>query len=819
MSLRINSTISLFWEDLCFGTRVLRRSPGFTAAAVATLALSIGATSAVFSIINAVMLRPLPYPEPQQLMVMWGTYKRPVSSDRAPVFDGARNKTMVPSDVPERWRELSMSFDSIAVYRGWSFNVMAGSDPERVQSGLVSADFFACLQVPPLIGRTFQASEMEPGNDRVVVLGNSYWRRRFGSDPGVIGQTLRLDGVLHTIIGVMPQGFQTILPFIQPDIDLWAPISCEYSEKRHWTIVTAIGRLKVDFSQQQAQSEMQEICRQLEPEGRKFQDRGVNLVRLDQEVVSDSRRGLFIAFGAVGCVLLIACANLAGLLLAHTRAREKEIGIRTALGATRGRILAQFLTECLLLSAAGGVGGLLLVSWIVRAFVLLQPGDIPRISQANTDTTVLLFGIGLSAVTSILFGLLPAVQSSKMNVIDSLKGTPQKPGRGAFVLKSRRVLLILEIGLTVMLLVGTGLLLRSFALLKSVDPGFQTDGLLTMMIPLPETSYSTQREQAEFVRVLLERAQGLPTVESAAVSNSLPMQNRYLFSMQFDIVGRQLPDDTSIAVRAVSPGYFGTMRIKLLEGRDFSVADEGKEDTAIVNWETAERYWHGSDPIGQQIVLGKGKPRTIIGVVSNVRSNSPDIDPETEVYLPFAEQPARYIGLVLRSSDELRPLAPAVGALVRDIDRNQPVTDISTMNDVLGEFFARPRFNLVLLGWFAALALALAIIGIYAVVSHSVTQRTKEIGIRIALGAQRRNVLFLFMRDGAFVAVVGIFLGLMGALATVRLLEALLFGIAPQDGITLAAVASMFLAVCLAASYFAARRAMKVDPIVALRHE
>lgn len=819
MSFQAKKTLWFLWEDLKFGSRILRKSPAFTAAAVTTLALSIGVTSAVFSIINSVMLQPLPYHEPQRLMVMWGTDKRPPSPDGVSVSEIDRNKMMVRSDVPERWSQVSRSFDEIATYRGWSFNVTVGDAPERVESGLVSADFFSCLRVPPALGRTFEPAEMDPGNDHVVVLGYSFWRRRFGSGVNAVGQTIRIDGVLHTVIGVMPESFRTILPFIRPNVDLWAPISREYRDKRRWSIVTAIGRLKPGVSQQQAQFEMDEISRQLEPEGRKFQDRGVNLVRLDREVVSGSRHGLLVVFGAVGCVLLIACANLAGLLLAHTRSREKEIAIRSALGATRGRILTQFLTECLLLSTMGGVGGLLLATWIARAFVLLEPGDIPRIDQVHTDGAVFLFGIALSVVSGVLFGLIPAVQSSRVNFAGSLKRTSHKTGRGRLGLNPRRLLLIVEVGLTMMLLAGTGLLLRSFALLKAVDPGFQTDGLLAMMIPLPETSYSTPKAQAEFARELLERAQLIPNVESVAISNSLPMQNRFLFGMHLAIEGRKLPEDTTIAVRAVSAGYFRTMRIPFIRGRDFSPADEGKEDTAVVNRETADRFWAGSDPIGQRLVLENGKPRTIVGVVSNVKSGSPDADSEIEVYLPFVEEPAPYLGLVVRSAGDPRTLASSVSAAVRAIDPNQPVAEVAGMRETLGEFFARPRFNLVLLGSFAALALTLSLIGIYAVISHSVTQRTNEIGIRIALGAQRRNVLFLFLRDGALVAVAGISIGLIGALAATRLLTAMLFGIAPQDGVTFAAVSLMFLIICLSASYFPARRALKVDPIVALRHE
>ena len=810
---------SHLWEDLRFGIRILRKSPGFSAAAVATLALSIGATSAVFSIINAVMLRPLPYAEPRQLLVIWGTDKRLVPADSPPVPDHIRNKAMVSSDVAQRWRELSQSFDHIAWYRGWNFNATVGGNPDRVQSGLVSSEFFTCLRGSTVLGRTFAASEMEPGNDQVVVLENTFWRRRFGSDQNVIGQTILLDGVSHTVIGVMAEDFRTILPHILPDVDLWAPVSREYRGTRRWSVVTVIGRLKPGVAEQQARSEMEAISEQLESEGRKFKDRGVNLVRLDREMVSESRQGLLIVFGAVACVLLIACANLAGLLLAHTLEREKEIGIRMALGATRGRILRQLLTECLLLSAIGGAAGLVLSTWLARAIVAMQPADIPRLDSVSTDTSVLLFGFGLSLLTGILFGLLPALQFSRASVVGTLKKSSRQARRGRLPLTPRNLLLVVEVGLTVMLLIGTGLLVRSFASLKSVDPGFRAEGLLAMIVPLSETSYSSPGQQAEFARELLDRTQAIPSVEAAAVSNSLPMQNTYILIMPLQIEGRQLPEDTTASVRAVSRDYFSTMQVPLLRGRDFSHADEGHNNVAIINRETAERFWPGSDPIGMRLVLGKEEPRTIVGIVGNVTSSSLDAGPETELYLPFAEEPARYVGLVLRSSGDPQLLAATVKAVVRQIDATQPITKIATMQEMIEEFLDRPRFNFTLFGAFAALALTLSIVGICAVVSHSVTRRTHEIGIRMALGAQRRNVLLLFMRDGVFVAVAGIALGLMGAAATTRLLSTMLFGIPPEDGATFVAVSTVLLVVCLAATYVPARRAMNVDPMLALRHE
>lgn len=810
---------SLFWADIRFGLRILRKSRGFSAAAVAMLALSIGATSAVFSIINAVMLRPLPYQEPQQLMVIWGTDKRPLPPDSPPVPDRLRNKTMVASDIAERWRESSQSFDQIAWYRPWSFNATTAGDPERVKSGLVSAEFFKCLRAATVLGRTFAASEIEPGNDQVVVLGNSFWRNHFGADQNVVGKTIQLDGVSHTVIGVMAQNFRTILPYFDADVDLWAPISREYKGKRRWSIVTAIGRLKSSIPQERAQSEMEAISKQLESEGRKFQDRGVNLVRLDREMVSDSKQALLIVFGAVACVLLIACANLAGLLLTHTLEREKEIGIRTALGATRGRILRQLLTECLLLSAIGGVAGIVLSTWLARVIVSMQPADIPRLDSVSTDTSVLLFGLGLSALASILFGFLPVLQFSRASIIDALTKRSRESRRSRLPLTPRNLLLVVEVGLTVMLLIGTGLLVRSFASLRTVDPGFRPEGLLTMVVPLSEASYSNPSQQAEFARELLERVQAMPSVESAAVSNSLPMQNTFMLLMPFQIEGRQLPADTRASVRAVSADYFRTMQIPLLRGRDFSPADAGHKEVAIINREMAEHFWPGSDPTGMRIVLGKAESRTIVGVVGDVKSASLDTDAETELYLPFAEQPAPSVGLVLRSSGDPQLLAANIRKAVRQIDANQPITQVATMQEMIEEFFDRPRFNFTLFGSFAAFALTLSIVGIYAMVSHSVARRTHEIGIRMALGAQRRNVLFLFMRDGAFVAMAGIALGLTGAMATARLLASMLFGIPPLDAVTFAAVSIALLVVCLAATYFPARRATKVDPLIALRYE
>ena len=650
-------------------------------------------------------------------------------------------------------------------------------------------------------------------------LGNSFWRNHFGSDQNVIGKTVQLDDVSHTVIGVLAEDFQTLLPYSDSNVDLWAPISREYKGKRRWSIVTVIGRLKSGVPPERAQSEMDAISKQLESEGRRFQDRGVNLVRLDREMVADSKQALLIVFGAVAAVLLIACANLAGLLLAHTLERKREIGIRTALGATRGRILRQLLTECLLLSAIGGVTGIVLSIWLARVIVSLQPADIPRLDSVSPDANVLLFGLGLSVLTTILFGLLPVLQFSQTNLTDSLRRSVREPRQRRLPLTPRNLLLVGEIGLTVILLVSTGLLVRSFGSLRKVDPGFKAERLLTMVIPLSESSYSTPAQQAKFANRLLERVQAIPSVESVAVSNSLPMQNTFILTMPLQIEGRGLSAETSVAVRAVSDDYFRTMQIPLLRGRDFTSADAGHKNVVIINRELAERIWRGSDPVGMRIVLEKSEPRTIIGVAGDVKSVSLDTDTETEIYLPFVEQTASSVGLVLRSSGDPQLLVANIQTAVREIDPHQPISEVATMQKMIDEFLERPRFNFMLFGSFAGLALILSIVGIYALVSHSVARRTHEIGIRMALGSPRRSVLFLFMRDGAFIAIAGIALGLIGASATSGLLANMLFGIPPKDGLTFVVVSIALLVVCLAATYFPARRATKVDPLIALRYE
>ena len=801
-------------QDLLHACRLIRRYPASSIAAIAILALSIGATTAIFSAVNAVMLRPLPYAEPHRLVVMWGTDRRRLdslsqrSADLLP-----RNRMLANTIHAERWLALSRSFDKIGWYRSWSFTLTGLGEPERIPSALVSADFFACLGIPTMLGRTFVQAEISPGSDTVVVLSERLWRSRFQSDRQVIGKTIVLDGVTRTIIGVMPRDFRPIAPYIASDTDIYAPISQDF-RGRNWSIVTVIARLKSGVWLVQAQAEMDAIAKGLESEGRLFQGRGVNLVPLERETGYRERPALLIFLGAAGCVLLLACANLAGLTLSRMGARGREIALRTALGAGRSRVARQLLTESLLIAFAGGALGLLLSQLIARTFVSLSPVRIQRLDEVQADATVFLFVLAASGLAGVLIGLWPAIWYSCPDANGVLKGGGSREGR----LISRRLLVAGQVALASLLLIGTGLLLRSFALLKAVDPGFAPERLLTVNIRLPESEYGTPQQQASFATNLAERVCLIPSVRSAAVSNSLPLSFYFTVSARIQIEGRQIPEaESGIYLRAVSPGYFRTMGIPLVRGRDFVESDQGRFDAVIVNQTAANHFWPGEDPLGRRI-LGD-KPRTVVGVVADIKDEGPARAAAREMYLPFAEQPAPYLGLAVRTSGDPRQAVAGIRAVVRSMDPNQPIDNPSTMQDALDQQVAQPRFNLLLIGTFAALALVLATIGIYGVVSTSAAQRTREIGIRVALGAESRKVMRMFLAEGALLAAAGLAAGVAVSLGATRVLRSYLFEVSPHDGLTYAAVSVVLFAVCLLATYVPARRAARSDPMSALRHE
>ena len=810
-----------FLQDLRFAGRTLLKSRGFTLAALLTLALGIGANSAIFSVINAVMLQPLPYPEPGRLVVMWGTDNRPLDALMQPAAKQLpRNKTLVISSLIERWRELNASFENVAYYRGWIFSLTGAGEPERILAGLVSASFFATLKVAPALGRTFLREEQEPGKDRVVVLGHGLWQRRFAADPGIIGRTITLDGVSHTVLGVLPAGFQVMLPYMGGAVDLWAPISHNFTPKTRWEVCTAIGRLKPGVHIRQAQAEMDTISKRLETENRRNVGRGVNLVPLDEQIVGEIRPALLILFGAVGCVLLIGCANLANLMLARTAARHKEIAVRTVLGAGRTRLVRQLLTESVLLALAGGALGLLLSSWIVRLIVVLHPGHIPRLAEVHADTRVFAFCLAISILTGIVFGLLPAWQFSKPDVNQALKEGGGRAGGGSRSRHWRNVLVAAEVALALVLLTGAGLLLRSFILMKAVDPGFLPENLLAMSITLPESTYREPQQRVAFVERVLERVRGLPAVQHAAFSNSLPMASGFSLTMDFTIEGRQTTGERlSVFVRAVTADYFRTLGIALLKGRFFTEADSSRADAVIINQAMARRYWGQQDPVGQRLNFEGKKSREIIGVVADVKNLGLESGTGMETYMPFSEAAYPYLGLAVRTASDPMRVAAAIRSEVQAVDRNLPLASVMSMQQILNARVARPRFNLVLLGSFAGVALLLAAVGIYGVISYSVTQRTHEIGVRMAMGAQPADVLRQVAGHGMLPVLAGVLIGLGMSLAATRLLTSFLFGIRPNDATTFAGVSLLVVAVAFLASYFPARRATRVDPLDALRYE
>jgi putative ABC transport system permease protein len=773
-------------------------------AALVTIALGIASASATFSVINAVMLRPLPYAAPDRLVVVWR-----VDSSR---------QTPVRTDLAEDWRGLSRSFDRIGWYRAWMLNVSGTGEPQRIASAAVSADLFTCLGTAPALGRLFLQNDMYPGSDHVAILSDSLWRRMFASDPRTVGKTVRLDGEPHTVIGVMPTGFQYLLPNSLPDTELWVPISRAYRPRRPWTVATAVGRLKPGVSVAQAEADIGAITKHLVEEGRSSPGGRVTLARLDRQVVGRFRSALMIAFGAVLCVLLIASINLMGMFLVWTAARRREIAVRGMLGASRSRLIRQLVTESSLVSVSGGALGIVLSIWIANAIVRLHPSGIPRLDEVRPDAWVILFGIAITGAVGMIAGLIPALRLSRIDGSEVLKQGRSGWGRTRGPFAPRRLLAVAQVALTLVLLIGAGLLVRSLTLLGAVDFGFNPEGLLTLTVPLPKALYGEPARQVAFARDLLQRAQTIPAVQSAAISNSLPMATVFSMTADLQIAGRRLPEsESTVFLRAVTGDYFRTMRIALLRGRFLVESDEDRHDVALINQTAARQYWPAADPIGQRFSVEDGIVRTVVGVVADTTSRELDLPADREVYLPFSEQPTMFLGLVLRTSGDPRAAASGVRRAVTALDRDQPVQSVMTMREVIDRFLSGSRFSTVLLGSFSALALLLAVVGTYGVVAYSVKQRTHEIAVRMAVGARRGSVLWMVLADGAALAGTGVVIGLTLALIATRWMRTLLFGITPLDPPAFLVSASILLAGCLLASYLPARLATRIDPMRALR--
>jgi len=802
-------------HDMRYAARLQRKNPGFTIVAVIALALGIGANTAIFSVVNTVLLRPLPYKDPEHLVMVWE--------------DATRHG--YPRDTPAAanfvdWRDQNQVFEGMAAIADTSFNLTGSGDPERLEGRRVSATLFPLLGVEPQLGRVFTAAEDQPGAQRVVLLSYPLWQRRFGGDPGIVGKSLTLNGESHVVVGVMPARFQ----FPSSDDQAWVPIALTQQEagnrNRHYLQV--LGRLKPGVSPAQAQSEMSTIAARLQQQyPQSNAELGAAVQTLHEHLVGDIKPALLILLGAVGLVLLIACANVANLLLARAAVRQKEIAVRVALGARRWRLIRQFLTESVLLSSLGGLVGLAVAYGglvLLKAFI---PEDISQARDISIDLKVLGFTFLVSVATGLIFGLAPAMQAVRFNQAATLKEGGRDAATGGGGKRLRGLLVTAEVAISLVLLIGAGLLINSFLRLRNVDPGFRADNLLTMKIVLPEPKYKKMENRSAFYTDLINRIQSLAGVRSAAVTSNLPLY-RQGNSISIGIEGRPAPppgQELIVVTRIISPGYFDTMSIPLLQGRQLTEQDTETTPNVVVISETmARRFWPGEDAVGKRIALGRIRTPEdwvqVIGVAKDVRQFELTADPKPQMYLSYRQ--AGFFDsrdLVVKTDVDPASMAATVRKAVWEIDKDQPVSNIQTMDEILADSIARQRFSMLLLAIFAAVALVLAGVGIYGVMSYSVAQRTREIGIRMALGAQTGAVLKLAVGYGMKLVLTGLVIGLIAAFALTRVMSTLLFGVTATDPTTFTLISLLLIAVAVIASYIPARRATRVNPIIALRYE
>jgi putative ABC transport system permease protein len=799
------------WKDVRYGVRALLKKPGFTFVAVLTLALGISANSTIFSFVNGILLRPLPYQHPERLVLL---------DETAPKHGTDSMGVSFPNFLD--WREQNHVFEDIGAYGERSFTLVGGGEPEQLQGARLSSGLFEILGVGPMLGRTIRPEEDRPDNDKVVILSHGLWQRRFGSNASVIGQTININNRQHTVIGVMPPGFKF------PEVaELWLPLALN---TQLWTRndhgLSALARLKPNVTLSEAQAEMVNVARQIEKENPVTNDGlSVSVSNLRDGLVGDYRQALMILLGVVGFVLMIACANVANLLLARSAGREKEMAIRAALGASRWRIVRQLITESLLLSLIGGVLGLVLAFWGIDLLLAAIPVEFPFWMKFNLDGRVLSFTILISLVTGIIFGVAPALQASKVELNESLKEGGRSAAAGRGHRRLRGLLVVAEVALSLMLLAGAGLMMRSFMRLQQVNPGVNPNNVLTMTVSLPSAKYSEEK-RSPFFGQLLERVKALPGVETVGAVSNLPLGGS-LWGRSLTVEGAPtlaVGEAPMINHCVITPNYFRSMGIPILTGRDFNETDtKDSLKVTLIDERLAREYWPNETALGKRIRFGPPESNepwhTIIGVVGEVRHQSLERATRKSIYVPHQQIPMREMTLAVRTSTEPLSLAGAVRNQVKELDPDQPITNVRTMTEVISRSVWQPRLYAILFGVFAVVALLLASIGIYGVMSYAVTQRTHEIGIRMALGAQTRDVLRMIIGQGMMLALMGVALGLLGAFALTRIMSSLLFNVSATDPATFVGVSLLLSMVAFLACYLPARRATRVDPMIALRYE